>query len=677
MIDIRGYKEIKEIGVGNYGRAILVKKNNLEYVIKRIETSDLTDDEKSGAMGEVDVLQMLDHPNIVKIFESFEAEGALHIVMEYADEGDLGTLLRNRKDLLDEDMISLYFIQIVLALKHVHERSILHRDLKTQNIFVTSKSTIKLGDFGIAKVLTSKTAFAKTMIGTPYYLSPELCEDQPYDQKSDVWALGCVLYELTTLKHAFDGKSLPALILKILRGKYPPIPDVYSDELSSLIDDMLQIDPKNRPSLDEVLNHPFISQTSASVFSQIKTLQNEDRKRLTKASLLTKKDPHRYHHTPQPHIKLSQVDEFKEEDFKVMTADESDFKPILSEKEKRHSAQPKVSRADRLALARQNRRKMQTPDDNTEEDGWYEYMNDKISEIQDGMHLTMKMSTIHRAVREKRKEDAKLERRDQLQYKLNQLQNKLPPPSVPLVHEDSMEARIAAAKKKSNAARAAAKKKKHSVNSSRLSGDDDHLISEKKRFIAEKKARKRAENNREHALKKQHQKKMALIKKRGTGLRKRGKPFQHLKKNTNTPTTSLISTPSSASDSRPSSASSTSSTSTTNSNKSNNNKKKRKKSKKKAKKSKSPKQSISSHSPSLTPVSNNSPTKNEKPKQIKKKRVGLKHFIAQQRKVTKSNEFEVYVSASDAPVVFRENDEGIASPILQADDFPVQIAHSK
>mmetsp|Transcript_2489 Transcript_2489/g.3616 ORF Transcript_2489/g.3616 Transcript_2489/m.3616 type:complete len:246 (-) Transcript_2489:10-747(-) len=244
MIDIRGYKEIKEIGVGNYGRAILVKKNNLEYVIKRIETSDLTDDEKSGAMGEVDVLQMLDHPNIVKIFESFEAEGALHIVMEYADEGDLGTLLRNRKDLLDEDMISLYFIQIVLALKHVHERSILHRDLKTQNIFVTSKSTIKLGDFGIAKVLTSKTAFAKTMIGTPYYLSPELCEDQPYDQKSDVWALGCVLYELTTLKHAFDGKSLPALILKILRGKYPPIPDVYSDELSSLIDDMLQIDPK-------------------------------------------------------------------------------------------------------------------------------------------------------------------------------------------------------------------------------------------------------------------------------------------------------------------------------------------------------------------------------------------------------------------------------------------------
>lgn len=151
-----------------------------------------------------------------------------------------------------------WFFQIALALKHVHDKNILHRDLKTQNIFLTKASMVKLGDFGIAKVLNSETEMARTVIGTPYYLSPELCEDQPYNQKSDIWALGCVLYELTTLRHAFDGQNLPALVLKILRGVYPPIPPQYSSDLRDLIGSMLQKLPQDRPHINDIIAKPFI-----------------------------------------------------------------------------------------------------------------------------------------------------------------------------------------------------------------------------------------------------------------------------------------------------------------------------------------------------------------------------------------------------------------------------------
>jgi NIMA (never in mitosis gene a)-related kinase len=132
---------------------------------------------------------------------------------------------------------------------------------------MNSNNEIKLGDFGIAKILNSQTEFANTVIGTPYYLSPELCEDKPYNSKSDVWALGCVLYEVTTLKHAFNGQNLPALVLKILKGKYPPIPEQYSDNLKRLIARTLSKSPELRPSMEEILQLPFLQkyvQTNAS-----------------------------------------------------------------------------------------------------------------------------------------------------------------------------------------------------------------------------------------------------------------------------------------------------------------------------------------------------------------------------------------------------------------------------
>lgn len=182
--------------------------------------------------------------------------------MDYADGGDLYTKINERKklgSLWPESFILDLFVQICLALKHVHDRRILHRDLKTQNIFLTSKGEVKMGDFGISRVLQHTYDCARTAIGTPYYLSPEICQDQPYNQRSDIWSLGCMLYEIVTLNHAFDATSMKGLVMKILRGNYPPISKNYSKELGDLISTLLKKNPDERPTINQVLQTPFLS----------------------------------------------------------------------------------------------------------------------------------------------------------------------------------------------------------------------------------------------------------------------------------------------------------------------------------------------------------------------------------------------------------------------------------
>ncbi|XP_062509330.1 serine/threonine-protein kinase Nek8-like isoform X2 [Corticium candelabrum] len=190
---------------------------------------------------------------------NFLEDKALMIAMEYAQGGTIFEYLQQRGDhLLNEEEIMHLFVQILLSLQHVHSRNILHRDLKTQNIMLCKKrKVVKVGDFGISKVLSSKSK-AHTVVGTPCYISPELCEGKPYNQKSDIWALGCVLYELATLQRAFEASNLPALVLKIMRGTFAPISPRYSDHLKQLILSMLHLDPSQRPQLNEIMAQPIV-----------------------------------------------------------------------------------------------------------------------------------------------------------------------------------------------------------------------------------------------------------------------------------------------------------------------------------------------------------------------------------------------------------------------------------
>uniref|UniRef100_A0A8C9AAX6 non-specific serine/threonine protein kinase n=1 Tax=Prolemur simus TaxID=1328070 RepID=A0A8C9AAX6_PROSS len=241
------YVRLQKIGEGSFGKAVLVKstEDGRQYVIKEINISRMSSKEREESRREVAVLANMKHPNIVQYKESFEENGSLYIVMDYCEGGDLFKRINAQKGILfQEDQILDWFVQICLALKHVHDRKILHRDIKSQNIFLTKDGTVQLGDFGIARVLNSTVELARTCIGTPYYLSPEICENKPYNNKSDIWALGCVLYEMCTLKHAVI--CICFICVDLFSGFY-------------LLSQLFKRNPRDRPSVNSILEKGFIA----------------------------------------------------------------------------------------------------------------------------------------------------------------------------------------------------------------------------------------------------------------------------------------------------------------------------------------------------------------------------------------------------------------------------------
>lgn len=261
-LPLRGYTKIKEIGSGSYGKAVLVQdRDGKMYVMKVIDMSRMDSKQRKDAANEVKVLSSLKHPYIISYRESFTEHRSLAIVMDYADGGDVHErIARTRKAgrTFPEEKILRWFTQAALALKYMHDKHILHRDLKSQNLFLTSQDQLKVGDFGISKVLENTSAFAKTTIGTPYYLSPEICMERPYSYASDMWALGCILYELVALRVPFDASSLQSLVTKITRGPAPVLPGHVSAELRQLCSDLLQREQNSRPSAPEIIQRPIV-----------------------------------------------------------------------------------------------------------------------------------------------------------------------------------------------------------------------------------------------------------------------------------------------------------------------------------------------------------------------------------------------------------------------------------
>ncbi|XP_068121148.1 serine/threonine-protein kinase Nek3-like [Hyperolius riggenbachi] len=250
------YKILSVIGEGSFGKALLVsyQVTDQKYVMKEIRLSK-TSSASRNSRQEAVLLAKMKHPNIVKFRESFEEEGHLYIVMEYCEAGDLmETIKHQRGKLFSEQTVLHWFAQMCLAVQHIHQKRILHRDIKSKNIFLTQSRRIKLGDFGSARILSSPMAYACTYVGTPYYVPPEIWENLPYNNKSDIWSLGCVLYEVCTLKHPFQTGSWKNLILKICHGSYSPLPPQYSYELRGLIKQMFRKDPRQRPSVTTILS---------------------------------------------------------------------------------------------------------------------------------------------------------------------------------------------------------------------------------------------------------------------------------------------------------------------------------------------------------------------------------------------------------------------------------------
>ena len=278
---IKDYIIKERLGTGAFGIVykVLKQSNNYFYVIKQIPLFGLTKKQINDAKLEAKILSSVKSIYIVRYYESFEENNYLNIVMEYCDGGDLSQFIEKNKETkkpLEENLIWNIFLKITIGLAALHKSKILHRDLKSLNIFLTKNLDIKIGDFGVAKILTA-TGFAKTIIGTPYYLSPELCDELPYNDKSDVWALGCILYELCTYNHPFNAQCQASLVLKIIQNEPEPISDIYSDDLKKLINLLLDKNHLTRPSCYEILNMSFIVEKAKEIglYQNIKCLYPE------------------------------------------------------------------------------------------------------------------------------------------------------------------------------------------------------------------------------------------------------------------------------------------------------------------------------------------------------------------------------------------------------------------
>ena len=261
---IHDFKKEKVLGKGSFGSVYLVRRrqDNKIYALKTVILEKLNKKEQENSVNEVRILASINHPNVIGYKEAFwdDDKSALNIVMEYADDGDLHSKIEKMKKAggyFKEPIIWSYAIQMIEGLKALHDKKIMHRDLKSANIFlVKDKHQCKLGDMNVSKVIKEKVLHTQT--GTPYYASPEVWNDAPYSYKSDLWSIGCVIYELCELKPPFQGKDLDELYENVCRGQPQRINAAYSEDLWKMILMLLQVDVNKRVDCNKFLNSELI-----------------------------------------------------------------------------------------------------------------------------------------------------------------------------------------------------------------------------------------------------------------------------------------------------------------------------------------------------------------------------------------------------------------------------------
>ncbi|NWZ64412.1 NEK11 kinase, partial [Acrocephalus arundinaceus] len=263
----RRYTIQRKLGNGSFGSVYLVNDRKAKQeeelkVLKEISVGNLKPNETVKANLEAQLLSKLDHPAIVKFYASFVERDSFCIITEYCEGGDLDCKIQEYKDsgkIFTPSQVIDWFIQLLLGVNYMHERRILHRDLKTKNIFLKD-SLLKIGDFGVSCLLMGSCDLATTFTGTLYYMSPEVLKHQGYNTKSDIWSLGCILYEMCCMDHAFTGQNFLSIVLKIVEGETPSLPDRYPSKLNAVLCSMLSKDPSLRPAAAEILKSPYIDE---------------------------------------------------------------------------------------------------------------------------------------------------------------------------------------------------------------------------------------------------------------------------------------------------------------------------------------------------------------------------------------------------------------------------------
>ncbi|KAK9761607.1 hypothetical protein K7432_013372 [Basidiobolus ranarum] len=263
VLSIKNFEIGRLLGTGAFGHVYKAVGKPGPYegrkvAIKMINKSKLTDDLRRRVVNEVEIQWQLQHPSILELFDYFEDENKVYLVMELCSGGELYRYLKERKCPLTESEARCVLRQLVDGLLYMHSNGIMHRDLKLSNILLTDEFHVKIADFGLATRIDGREGEQKTMCGTPNYISPEIISRQPYGFASDVWSLGCILFTFLTGKPPFESHKVRNTLDKVAKGDYI-LPHGLSPEAQDLIQKLLQIQPHARIQLDRILHHPFLS----------------------------------------------------------------------------------------------------------------------------------------------------------------------------------------------------------------------------------------------------------------------------------------------------------------------------------------------------------------------------------------------------------------------------------